>query len=132
VSTIRIAVAVLRNAEGQLLLVRKRGTTAFMQPGGKIEPNEDAGTALARELREELGLIVAPERLYHLGMAEAPAANEPGMTVAAEIFGLQIDGSVAVEAEIAEAVWIDPARPLDLVLAPLTRDHILPLAMALA
>ena len=29
---------------------------------------------------------------------------------------------------IDEAIWIDPAAPSDIPLAPLTRDHVLPLA----
>jgi 8-oxo-dGTP pyrophosphatase MutT (NUDIX family) len=131
-SVMQIAVAVLRDEEHRLLLVRKHGTPAFMQPGGKIEEGEDARAALARELYEELGIIVAQDRLRYLGRADAPAANEPGVTVAAEIFELGIDPPIEVQAEIAEAVWIDPADPRDLVLAPLTRDHILPLAMAMA
>jgi hypothetical protein len=30
--------------------------------------------------------------------------------------------------EIDAMIWVDPAMPSDLHLAPLTRDHILPLA----
>ncbi|MEM9477678.1 MAG: hypothetical protein AAGA71_20510 [Pseudomonadota bacterium] len=35
--TLHIAVAVVLDEAGRMLLVRKRGTEAFMQPGGKIE-----------------------------------------------------------------------------------------------
>lgn len=128
-SVMPIAVALIRNSAGEVLLVRKRGTDAFMQPGGKLEPGEEARTALARELHEELGLGIEGDRLRYLGRAEAPAANEPGVTVRAEIFAVHVDHPVAAQAEIAEAVWIDPADPSTLVLAPLTRDHILPLAL---
>jgi len=129
---LQIAVALLRSEDGRVLLVRKRGTTAFMQPGGKIEPGEEPRAALARELREELGLTFAAEAFDHLGHAEAPAANEPGTTVAAEIFAANCDGEITVQAEIAEAVWVDPAGPIDLPLAPLTRDHVLPRALITA
>ncbi|HEX3283446.1 MAG TPA: hypothetical protein VHT50_02015 [Mycobacterium sp.] len=35
---IRVAAAVIRDARGRMLVVRKRRTAAFMQPGGKIMP----------------------------------------------------------------------------------------------
>lgn len=129
-SKMRIVVALMRNPRGDVLVVRKRGTAVFMQPGGKIEPDEDARSALLRELGEELGFAVDADSLTCLGQAEAPAANEPGVIVAAEIFGLRTDAVIAVQAEIAEAVWIDPAALPEIALAPLTRDHILPLALA--
>jgi len=125
-STIRIAAALLLNPEGQTLLVRKRGTTAFMQPGGKIEPHELPVHALARELEEELGLVIDPAQASFLGQFSAPAANEPGFVVQAEIFQLTIDTEVSPAAEIEEVIWIDPATDGDVVLAPLTRDLILP------
>ncbi|WP_330207640.1 NUDIX hydrolase [Pseudomonas sp. AM14(2022)] len=123
---IRIAAALLLNAEGQTLLVRKRGTTAFMQPGGKIEAHELPVHALARELEEELGLQIEPAQACFLGQFSAPAANEPGFVVQAEIFQLTIDADVKPAAEIEEVIWIDPATDAGLVLAPLTRDLILP------
>jgi 8-oxo-dGTP diphosphatase len=52
---IRIVAALIRDDAGRVLLVRKRGTAAFMQPGGKRDPGEDDVTALAREIDEELG-----------------------------------------------------------------------------
>ncbi|MGY2259249.1 NUDIX hydrolase [Pseudomonas sp. SDO55104_S430] len=123
---IHIAAALLIGADGRTLLVRKRGTEAFMQPGGKIEPHELPIHALARELEEELGLDIDPEQASFLGQFSAPAANEPGHIVKAEIFLLNIDADVTPAAEIEEVVWIDPATDGGLVLAPLTRDLILP------
>jgi len=125
-SIIRIAAALLLNPDGQTLLVRKRNTTAFMQPGGKIEAHELPVHALARELEEELGLVIDPEQASFLGQFSAPAANEPGFVVQAEIFQLTIDAQVLPAAEIEEVIWIDPATDGDVVLAPLTRDLILP------
>ncbi|WP_085699731.1 NUDIX domain-containing protein [Pseudomonas sp. B26(2017)] len=125
-STIRIAAALLLNSDGQTLLVRKRDTTAFMQPGGKIEAHELPVHALARELEEELGLLIDPAQASFLGQFSAPAANEPGFVVQAEIFQLTIDARVSPAAEIEEVIWIDPATDGNVVLAPLTRDLILP------
>ena len=39
-------------------------------------------------------------------------------------------GDIAPSREIDETIWIDPAAPPDIPLAPLTRDHVLPLASA--
>lgn len=123
---IHIAAALLIGPDGRTLLVRKRGTEAFMQPGGKIEAHEQPVNALARELEEELGLVIDPVQATFLGQFSAPAANEPGFIVKAEIFLLNIDAQVTPAAEIEEVVWIDPATDSTLVLAPLTRDLILP------
>lgn len=124
--TIRIAAALLIEPNGQTLLVRKRGTQAFMQPGGKIDAGEQPAEALARELHEELGLIIEPTDAVYLGHFSAPAANEPGYTVEAELFQVTIDEPVSPAAEIEEVRWIDPVTDGDLILAPLTRDLILP------
>ena len=123
---IRIAAALLIGPDGRTLLVRKRGTLAFMQPGGKIEPHEQPITALARELGEELALKIDPANATYLGHFSAPAVNEPGFEVQAELFLLHIQQSVAPAAEIEEVQWIDPQGDGGLILAPLTRDLILP------
>lgn len=123
---IRIAAALLLNPQGHTLLVRKRGTTAFMQPGGKIEAHELLVHALARELEEELGLQIDPAQATFLGQFSAPAANEPGFVVQAQIFQLTIDTDVMPAAEIEEVIWVDPATDPAVDLAPLTRDLILP------
>ena len=123
---IRIAAALVCRPDGHTLLVRKRGTSAYMQPGGKIEPNETPLTALLRELREELALHLAPKDLSYVGAFSAPAANESGYVVHAEVFRVDIESAVTPAAEIEEIVWIDPASPTGLNLAPLTRDFILP------
>ncbi|MBN2977715.1 DNA mismatch repair protein MutT [Pseudomonas fluorescens] len=124
--TIRIAAAVLINNLGETLLVRKRGTQAFMQPGGKIDAGEQPAQALARELYEELNLHIDPEHAVYLGQFSAPAANEPGFTVQAELFQVHVNVAVSAAAEIEELRWIDPAGDGGLHLAPLTRDRVLP------
>jgi 8-oxo-dGTP pyrophosphatase MutT (NUDIX family) len=39
--TIKVVAALISDDAGRVLLVRKRGTTAFMQPGGKRDAGED-------------------------------------------------------------------------------------------
>ena len=125
---IRIVAALIRDSAGRVLLVRKRGTAAFMQPGGKRDPGEDDVTALARELDEELGCQVLPETFAALGTFECVAANETDRQVQAAVYAVDVEGRIAARAEIDEIIWIDPASPPDIHLAPLTRDHVLPLA----
>jgi 8-oxo-dGTP diphosphatase len=123
---IRIAAAVVVDDHGRTLVVRKRGTQAFMQPGGKVADGETALEALAREVGEELGCrIAAPHR--PLGRFSAVAANEAGHVVEAELFAVDLVGDLQIAAEIEEMVWHDPSDLTSLPLAPLTRDHVLPL-----
>lgn len=128
---IYIAAALIIGPDQRTLLVRKAGTVAFMQPGGKIEAGETAAEALVRELEEELGLVAPADALVALGRFEAVAANEPTATVIADCFLLETDAPVAPAREIAELVWIDPLAPPPIPLAPLSAEHMLPLWRAL-
>jgi 8-oxo-dGTP diphosphatase len=123
---IEIAVALVNRSDGLTLVVRKRGTTTFIQPGGKVEPGELPADALCRELEEELGLRVGIDELSFAGRYDGPAVNEPG-TVIAHAFRITVNEAVTAAAEIEELRWIDPAAPGEIVLAPLTRDAFLPL-----
>ena len=91
ITTLKLAVAIIMNASGETLLVRKHGTSAFMQPGGKIDANETPTTALCRELNEELSLTVLPNELVYAGHHKAIAANECDTEVEAELFWLRLD-----------------------------------------
>jgi len=124
---IRIAAALIDDGAGRTLLVRKAGTQAFMQAGGKIEPGERPLDALLRELAEELNLSVDRATPRHLGTFHADAANEIGCRVEAEVFHLSARGVFPAAAELAEAVWVTAIEAETMVLAPLTRDHVLPL-----
>ena len=126
--TIKIVAAVIRDHAGRVLLVRKRGTKAFMQPGGKLDAGEDDITALSREISEELGCVLDPASVLPLGEFDAVAANEPGFRVKANLYRVDVTGEISPSREIDEAIWVDPASPPDIHLAPLTRDHVLPLA----
>ena len=122
---IRIAAAVIIDGGGRILLVRKSGTTAFMQPGGKLEPGEQPDAALARELFEELGLVVDPVAFEHWGRFQAPAANEPDHTVDCDIYAVTIAQPPVAAAEIDEFRWV-ALDDDELEIAPLAREVVLP------
>ncbi|UUL76295.1 NUDIX domain-containing protein [Pseudarthrobacter sp. Fe7] len=121
---------------GRLLTVRKRGTGMFMHPGGKPEPGETAVQAAARELAEEVGIVVRPQELELMGVWIADAANEAATDIEATVFLAPGIWHASPAAEIAEIRWLDISGPADVALppdlAPLLTDHILPLLTARA
>jgi len=122
--TISIVAAVIRDPAGRVLTVRKAGASRFMLPGGKREPGEDDLTALARELREELGVAVQVGAF--IGRFQAPAANEPGHQVVGDIYLATTSDTPAIAAEIAELLWMSPEAPYPAPLAPLLELEVLP------
>ena len=127
---ILIAAAVLLNEHRQMLVVRKRGTTQFMQPGGKIDPGETPEQALHRELAEEIGLTLPENAARYEGVFREEAANEPGADVVAHAFTARLQAEVMPQAEIEEVRWLDLDRNPGVTIARLTETQMLPLARA--
>lgn len=125
--TIRIAAVVFRNNSGDVLSVRKTGTTSFMMPGGKVEASETPRRTAVREIAEELHIELDPGRLDHVGRFRAPAANESGFEVDCDVYQWPDPLTVLPEVfeEIAEAAWF-PVSSTAAELAPLSRDVIFP------
>jgi 8-oxo-dGTP diphosphatase len=119
------AVCVFDDA-GRLLTVRKRGTDKFMHPGGKPEAGETPAQAAARELAEEVGIILAADELVFLGIWHAEAANEHATQIEATVFMAPGAWHARPCAEIAEIRWLDLGAELPDDLAPLLTDHVLP------
>lgn len=126
--SIRIAALAIRNSNDHILHVRKRGTTAFIMVGGKLELGEGGMDAALREVREEIDLDFAESEIEFLGRFTAPAANEADHIVECDVF-VTVDqvlvDSISVQREIAEYRWV----PLDSAaadLAPLSRDVVHP------
>lgn len=130
IEPIHIVTAVISNGYGEVLLVRKRGSSVFMQPGGKREQGEKSLETLQREIFEELEVQLNTLTAKRLGEFEDVAVNEPGRVVRAETFAVEIDGVPNPRAEIEEAVWVEADRPFSINVAPLSSTHILPAFVA--
>ncbi|WP_435201140.1 GNAT family N-acetyltransferase [Janibacter sp. GS2] len=121
-----VSAVVLADADGSVLTVRKRGTTSFMHPGGKPEPDETPAQCALREVEEELGLALDPELLELLAVHRTAAANEAGRPLLATVFrhphlAGRSRPEVTPAAEIDEVRWADPRHPLPADSAPLLR-----------
>ncbi|MCX8996674.1 NUDIX domain-containing protein [Rhizobiaceae bacterium BDR2-2] len=125
---ITIAAAAFLDRDGRTLLVRKRGSPFFMQPGGKIDAGETPREALVRELREELDLEVDAGDFAYAGLFSEEAANEPDTMVKAHVFVSFRPVEARALAEIEEARWFPLQGEPDAAFARLTENHILPLA----
>lgn len=90
---------------------------------------ESAVDALLREIAEELGVDASATSIRRLGRHVAQAANEPGHSVDAELFLVDLTGEPRATAEIDEIAWVDPADPGAIDLAPLTKGAVLSLLL---
>lgn len=125
-----IAAAWVCVRDRRVLVVRARDSDAFYLPGGKPEPGESFAGAAAREVREEVGMIVDPAGLIPYADFVAPAHNRPpGTEVRLICFeGGDPGGDPKPANEIAELAWFtrgDAARTapaIRLVLARLVSE----------
>lgn len=121
-----VSAVTLRDAEGRILTVRKRGTRVFIQPGGKPEAGEGPAACALREVGEELGLELAPAALDLVAVHRTAAANEAGRPLIATLFSHpHLSGAsaprVVPAAEIEEVRWLDPRLGVPEDTAPLLR-----------
>jgi 8-oxo-dGTP diphosphatase len=76
---IEVVAAVLTQSDGRVLLAQRPPGKAYAGywefPGGKVEPGESLEAALARELREELGIGISPPCRWITRVFEYPHAT---------------------------------------------------------
>lgn len=120
---ITVAAGIVLNDAQQLLLVRKKNTSCFMQVGGKLEPNEAPECTMLREIEEELGTTA--EIKHYLGRFETMTANEPDHRLVAYVYHVELNQEPCVQAEIDEMIWLD-LDDQDYSVAPLTSEVVIP------
>lgn len=122
---IRVAAVVLRRGNGDVLTVRKHGTSRFMLPGGKPEGDEAPMATAIREAAEEVGVVLTPERMEFLGQFEAPAANEPDHLLLSTVYLHPLETAPQIAGEIEEMRWQSPDEEQD-DLAPMLVLNVFP------
>jgi 8-oxo-dGTP diphosphatase len=110
--------ALIRSAEGQVLLVRPSYKDGWDIPGGYVEPGESPGNACARELQEEIGLDGRAGRLLVLDWAPHPAEGDKllfvfdgGLMTKEQAAVLRLDGVEIVEARFHSAEDLPTLMP---------------------
>ena len=127
-NTLTIATACLLSPEQHLLLVRKRDSSFWMLPGGKLDAGETALQALLRELGEELQWNAENTTFQTLGSFENQAANEANTRVQAQVFYAQLSTvpQLHIDAEIEAMQWWPLNSSHMEHFAPLLQEQVIP------
>jgi 8-oxo-dGTP pyrophosphatase MutT (NUDIX family) len=106
------AAGMVRDAQGRVLLQRRRDNGLWGFPGGLMELGESASDAIRREFREETGLLIEPRRL--VGVYTSPEfdrcyPNGDQSQLFASFFECAIIGGALKmqEEEVLELGWFD-------------------------
>lgn len=104
--------ALIRDERGRALLQKRRDNSLWGFPGGVMELGESATDTIVREVREEMGLDVAPRRL--IGIYTAPEfdkiyPNGDQVQMFISFFECQVIGGALKmqEDEVLEIGWFD-------------------------
>ena len=109
-----------------LLLVKKRGSSCYILPGGKPEQGEDDLTALSREIDEELGCTLNLQLIRYLATFVDRAAGLPNTKVVVKLYSGALVGAPSPQAEIEQLIWFNPLTGTSTELAPSLTNSIVP------
>ncbi len=114
--------------EGRKLLVtRTKGKDFFIAPGGKVESGETTPQALARELREELGVQITESDLEEFGTFYSPATGDEDKYLQMDVFLVpKWEGEITPASEIEEIQWINATLPAGMKLGSIFQHNVLP------
>lgn len=119
--------ALIQDDAGRVLLVRTNHPDGVLiSPGGCREEGESDEQTLARELREELGVVLVSAEYF--GTWTEPAALHPGRLVRVAVYRAVIDGEPTPLDEVTELVWAD--RSCTEQIGSVMRDHVIPAVTA--
>lgn len=101
--SVSVAAAVVDHA-GRVLVTRRADNGQWEPPGGVLELDEDVESGLVREVLEETGLNVVPERLTGV-------YKNMRRGIVALVFRCRVlDGSAGTSDEVRDVRWAGPAE----------------------
>jgi ADP-ribose pyrophosphatase YjhB (NUDIX family) len=108
-----VSAAIIR--DGKVLIVRRARPPAhgvYTLPGGGVEVGENLREAVAREVREETGLMVEPVALagYREAIVRDPDGRVERHFVILPFAARWIAGEPALNEELSEAMWLRPSE----------------------
>ncbi len=93
--------------DSRVLCVRSKGKSMFYIPGGKRNQGESDVTALQREIKEELQVILDTSTLRFVKVFEAQAdGRKPGVLVRMTCYTASFTGVFQANSEIEEIAWL--------------------------
>ena len=88
----------------KFLIVKPKGRSFYINPGGKYEGGEDAIACLRRELKEELGVELISCEYYKTYEIEKAAHSDFPLFL--ELYIVEIKGDLKPQLEIEEITWL--------------------------
>jgi 8-oxo-dGTP diphosphatase len=105
--------ALLYNSRGEILVLQRSATHPHFAhhldfPGGGVEPDESPVAAAAREIAEEVGLVVSPEMLQ-----QAYSQSMPDVRHIVFVASLpKVSQNISLSWEHEDYVWLQPVQLL--------------------
>ena len=94
--------------QGKLLVIRNSYRTRISLPGGAVDRGEEVADAAARELREEVGIVVDAQALR---FANTYVVNEDYHEDSASFFEIEMEHEPVVAIDHREVVWAEFRAP---------------------
>ena len=114
--TLLVAAAIIEYG-GKILLARRKADSPYPLlwefPGGKLEPGEDPKDCVTREIREELAIEIAVERIFDVIFYRYPERSVLVLAYHCRWLSGEIQ-----DLEVAEHCWAFPADVMNFELLP--------------
>ncbi len=105
------ATAIIHDAAGRVLMVYSIDQY-WSTPGGALDPGETAAEGVVREIQEELGITVEPERVLAVHRTEVFYPNGDHVDYTSIAFRCRIVAGElhSPDGEVVEWEWVEPAE----------------------